>query len=62
MNRTIVVSAPAARQIRDEATWWRKQRVHAPDLLRAELARAFRLLTEQPLAGAEVDDMDLAGV
>jgi plasmid stabilization system protein ParE len=52
----------AARQIREEAQWWRKNRTRAPAMFRQELRRAFNLIAEYPEAGVVTDDVDLAGV
>lgn len=52
----------AARQIRDEARWWRRNRTKAPNLFREELRRAFALIAEYPEAGIIADDVELAGV
>jgi plasmid stabilization system protein ParE len=58
-----VKSTPlAAKQIREEAQWWRRNRTRAPSLFRAELRRAFALIAEYPEAGAIAEDVELAGV
>ena len=52
----------AARQIRSEAMWWRRNRTAAPNLFRSELRRAFALIAEYPEAGAITDDLELQNV
>jgi plasmid stabilization system protein ParE len=52
----------AARQIRNESHWWRRNRTKAPNLFRDELRRAFDLIAEYPEAGAVAEDVELAGV
>jgi plasmid stabilization system protein ParE len=49
----------AARQIRNESRWWRRNRTKAPNLFRDELRRAFALIVDYPEAGALTDDVDL---
>lgn len=52
----------AARQIRNESYWWRRNRTKAPNLFRDELRRAFALIAEYPEAGAVAEEIELAGV
>jgi plasmid stabilization system protein ParE len=52
----------AARQIRNESRWWRRNRTKAPNLFRDELRRAFALIAEYPEAGAVAEDVELSGV
>ncbi|MBV9071265.1 MAG: type II toxin-antitoxin system RelE/ParE family toxin [Acidobacteria bacterium] len=52
----------AARQIRNESHWWRRNRTKAPNLFRDELRRAFALIAEYPEAGAITEDLELRGV
>jgi len=52
----------AARQIRNESHWWRRNRTKAPNLFREELRRAFALIADYPDAGAVAEDVELAGV
>ena len=52
----------AARQIRNESHWWRRNRTKAPNLFRDELRRAFALIADYPEAGAVAEDVELAGV
>jgi plasmid stabilization system protein ParE len=52
----------AARQIRNESHWWRRNRIKAPNLFRDELRRAFALIAEYPEAGAIAEEIELAGV
>lgn len=58
----ICTTVAAARQIRNESHWWRRNRTKAPNLFRAELRRAFALIAEYPEAGAVADDVELTGV
>lgn len=52
----------AAQQIRNEARWWRRNRLKAPNLFREELRRAFQLIAEYPEAGAVTEETDLSNV
>jgi plasmid stabilization system protein ParE len=52
----------AARQIREEARWWRKNRPKAPTLFRDEIRRAFRLIADFPEAGTIAEDAELVDV
>ncbi|HKO54585.1 MAG TPA: type II toxin-antitoxin system RelE/ParE family toxin [Thermoanaerobaculia bacterium] len=52
----------AARQIREEANWWRRNRTKAPNLFREELRRAFKLIADYPEVGAQAEDVELADV
>jgi plasmid stabilization system protein ParE len=52
----------AARQIRNESYWWRRNRTKAPNLFRDELRRAFALIAEYPEAGAIAEEIELAGI
>lgn len=52
----------AARQIRNESHWWRRNRTKAPNLFRDEVRRAFALIAEYPEAGAVAEDVELTGV
>ncbi|HEX7150519.1 MAG TPA: type II toxin-antitoxin system RelE/ParE family toxin [Thermoanaerobaculia bacterium] len=52
----------AARQIRDEGAWWKRNRTKAPHLFRAELRKAFGLISEYPEAGTVAEDVQLTGV
>jgi plasmid stabilization system protein ParE len=58
----IAATALAARQIRNESEWWRRNRTKAPNLFRDELRRAFALIADYPEAGALTDDVDLIGL
>lgn len=55
-------TAIAARQIRNEAQWWKRNRTKAPNLFRDSLRRAFALVAEYPEAGAPAEDLELTGV
>lgn len=55
-------TATAARQIRNESHWWRRNRTQAPNLFRDELRRAFALIAEYPEAGAIAEETELTGV
>jgi plasmid stabilization system protein ParE len=55
-------TAFAARQIRDESHWWRRNRTKAPSLFREQLRKAFGLISEYPEAGAIAEDVELRDV
>jgi plasmid stabilization system protein ParE len=55
----VVPTVLAARQIRDEARWWKANRTKAPLLFRDELRRAFRLIANYPEAGVVAADVEL---
>jgi plasmid stabilization system protein ParE len=52
----------AERQIRAAARWWNANRPAAPDLLRAELEKAFDLVTTQPEIGPLAPNVATPGV
>jgi len=52
----------AARLIRAESRWWRRNRTKAPSLFRDELRRAFQLISEYPDAGPPAEDVELPEV
>lgn len=52
----------AAKQIRRESRWWRRNRPFAPALFRDEVRRAFELVAEHPEIGAVPEDTEVAGV
>ena len=56
------VTAVAARHIRDAKSWWRENRLAAPNAVHEELERAFSLITFQPGVGGRASDVDLPGV
>jgi hypothetical protein len=58
----VVVSAPAAEQIRASAEWWRLNRPKAPDAIREDLDRASLLIAIQPDLGARARNVVLPGV
>lgn len=59
----VVPTSLAARQIRAESRWWRRNRIAAPGLFRDELRRAFLLIAEHPEAGiVAADDAELVDV
>ncbi|MBI4728714.1 MAG: type II toxin-antitoxin system RelE/ParE family toxin [Acidobacteria bacterium] len=58
----LLITATAARQIRDADDWWAEHRTAAPRLLRAELNRAFHLITSQPQAGSCAENVELPDV
>ena len=62
MTFAVKTTPLAARQIRNESHWWRRNRSKAPNLFRQELRRAFALIAEYPEAGAVAEDIELAGV
>jgi plasmid stabilization system protein ParE len=47
----LLVVPTAQRHIRAAKKWWKENRPAAPDLLSAELERAFDLITTQPNIG-----------
>jgi plasmid stabilization system protein ParE len=59
---SVVPTPLAARQIREEARWWRRNRTKAPALFRGELRRALKLIGEYPEAGAFAEDTELPDV
>lgn len=62
MRLRVRPTALAARQIREEARWWRRNRTKAPHLFRSELRRASELIAEYPDAGVIAEDTALLGV
>jgi plasmid stabilization system protein ParE len=58
----ITTTPLAARQIRAESRWWRRNRTKAPSLFRDELRRAFDLIAEYPDAGPPAEDVELPDV
>ena len=56
-------AAPQAlRDIRAATAWWKANRPAAPDLLREELRRAFRVLVQRPQIGAKSLDAESEGI
>ena len=56
MKTGIRVTPDARRQIREANGWWIENRSSAPDQVRAELERAFRLISAQPRVGSPALD------
>jgi plasmid stabilization system protein ParE len=56
------VAPRAEREIRTAGSWWRENRLAAPDLFHEELARGFELITTQPGIGTRYLDTRLPGV
>lgn len=56
MALALQVAPVAEEQIRTASAWWHEHRQAAPDLLEAELERAFELITSQPGVGAPALD------
>ena len=52
----IRVTSDARRQIREANDWWVENRAAAPHLVRAELERAFLLISSQPRVGSPALD------
>lgn len=62
MSLRVRATPLAAKQIRNEARWWRANRLYAPLLFRDEIRRAFALIGEHPEIGAVAEDLEIAGV
>lgn len=58
----IEISDRAAGHIRRLESWWRIHRTKAPNAVRQELERAFRLISLQPRIGPRALDVDLPDV
>jgi plasmid stabilization system protein ParE len=58
----IVVTALAARQIREADAWWRVNRTAAPNAVRKEVQQAFALIAEQPRIGSRAKDVSIPNV
>jgi plasmid stabilization system protein ParE len=58
----IEISDLAAQHIRQLETWWRINRTKAPNAVRQELQRAFRLISVQPRIGPRATDVELPNV
>jgi plasmid stabilization system protein ParE len=58
----VEVSAGAAEQIRVAETWWRANRLAAPNAVREELEKASGLIALQPEIGSRARNVALAGV
>ncbi len=58
----IDIGSTARRQAENLNTWWRANRSAAPNAVRDELARVFRLILNHPYAGPLAEDVDLPGV
>jgi plasmid stabilization system protein ParE len=58
----VIVSALAAKHIRQADEWWRINRTVEPNAVRQELERAFVLIAGQPRIGSRAKDVRLPGV
>lgn len=58
----IEVSDLANEQIREADSWWRRNRLKAPNAIREELERVGALLAFSPSIGARARNVRLAGV
>ena len=58
----IVVTALAARHIREADDWWRINRTATPNAVRKEVQRAFALIAGQPRMGSRAKDVALPNV
>lgn len=58
----IDVGFRARRQVTELTAWWRKHRTAAPNAVREELQRVFRLVLQQPNIGPPALDVDLPDV
>jgi plasmid stabilization system protein ParE len=58
----IDVGLRARRQVKELTAWWRKNRSAAPNAVRDELQRVFRLILNQPRIGPPALDVDLPDV
>ena len=58
----IEVSELADRQIKEADTWWRQNRLKAPNAIHEELERISGLIAFQPGIGARARNVRLAGV
>lgn len=58
----IEVSELADLQIREADTWWRKNRLKAPNAIREELERIGAIIAFRPYLGARAVNVRLAGV
>lgn len=56
------VTALAARQIEEAESWWRENRLAAPNAVREELERSFSLISLRPGAGSRANDVELPNV
>ena len=58
----IKVTRRAAREIANACEWWDANRPAAPEAVRQEVTRVFRLIAQQPGVGARAVNTHLAGV
>jgi plasmid stabilization system protein ParE len=58
----IKVTRRAAREIKKASEWWNANRPAAPEALREEIERAFRLIALQPGVGARAANTKLVAV
>ncbi|WP_415149089.1 type II toxin-antitoxin system RelE/ParE family toxin [Piscinibacter sp.] len=62
MARKVLVSARAAAQVRQAATWWQENRAAAPGAVATDFREAIALLAEQPGIGARYEGARTPGV
>lgn len=64
MRRQLVIelSELAAQQVLQAESWWRFNRLKAPNAIREELERASMLISAQPEVGARAANATLPGV
>lgn len=58
----VEVSELANEQIRELDSWWRQNRLKAPNAVREELERVSTLITFQPTIGVRASNLKLPGV
>lgn len=56
------VTALAANHIRQAETWWRANRLSAPNAVREELEQAFIIISAQPRIGARARHVKLRNI
>ena len=62
MNLKLRITVRAADEIERADTWWRENRLAAPEAIREDLDRTLKLLVLQPGVGQRVTNARLAGV
>jgi len=58
----VELTALAAQQIRKAEAWWRNNRTAAPNAIREELQRVFKLIALQPRIGSAASNVKLQGI
>ena len=58
----IRITRRASAQLQEAASWWKANRLAAPEALEEELRQAFRLISQQPDIGAIATNPRLSGV